>query len=123
MRLTNTTWFYINSMLTLRGSTNPKKLFPKDDTSLYLVVVKICWQSNVSKGRFQGVFTDCDRRVKSLCNRKQIVVLAENAAPQRSALMPVAEMFEIVSIKAFYQIIESTFRPHIHPFVCLVFTS
>lgn len=60
MRLTHTTWFYVNIMLTIRGFTNPKQLFLKDDTSLYLVVVKLCWQLNISKGHFQVVFTQCD---------------------------------------------------------------
>lgn len=79
MRLTHTTWFYINNMLTVGGLTNPKKLFLKDDTSLYAVVVEICWQSCRSKGHFQVLFTKCNQRVKSLCGRREMMVLEGNA--------------------------------------------
>lgn len=62
VRLTHTTWFYTNNMLTIRGWTNPGKLFLKDDMCLYLVcgadllavrtyprvVSRVCWQSEVA---------------------------------------------------------------------------
>ncbi len=74
MCLTHATWFNINDMLTIRGFSNPKKLFLKDDTSSYLVVVKICWQGNI-QGHFQAVFTQCDHGVKSLRSRTELMQL------------------------------------------------
>lgn len=46
--------FHVISMPTVKGFTNPKKIFLKDDTRLFLVEMKICWQSSVSEGHFQG---------------------------------------------------------------------
>lgn len=82
-------------MRTVRGLTNPKKLFLKDDTSLYAVVVEICWQSCRSKGYFQGLFTKCNQRVKSFCGRREMMVLEGNAESQCSVDKPAQVVVQV----------------------------
>lgn len=85
VRLTHTTRFYIDNMLTIRGLTNPTSSCHLKD------VVKICWQSNISKGHSQGVFTQCVHRMKSLCRREEITVFVGNSVLQSRVIMPTLE--------------------------------
>lgn len=60
-----TTCLLLEGWLILRSFLN-------DDTSLYLLVVKIRWQPNIFKSHFQGVVIQCVHRVNSLCSRKEM---------------------------------------------------